>query len=255
MSDPRQPNDGGTPPSEPQDDLDPDPALGDLDDEPPEPDAEPDEPEDDQPDPDEPPPPQTRRQRQEGNRAELERQRTENAELRGRLAALEQQRQPPPDPQAQQRALEAEYERISLLNPVEQEAARHALYRRDLAQQAAVSAERSDVAAFAQLQTIEPAARRLATQVEQTVAQLRSQGITGINREGIYNYLLGQEMRQRASREGTRQRRNGEANVRRQTTRPGSGRSGVAATPGGRGREQSADDERLLRGTRVSDVM
>lgn len=253
--DPQEP--GGTPP-EPQDDDLLDTTLGDLDD-----DAPPDDqPEDEggESDPpenpdDEPAPRQSRRQRQYENRGqEVARLRDENAEMSRRLAALEgRQQQQPVDPRAQAAALEAEYERISLLNPVDQVREMHSLMRRESAATAAVAAERQDIAAFAQLQRDEPSARRLAAQVEQTVQQLRSQGINGINREGIYNYLLGQEFRTRGRQQTERQRRSGAANVARQTTRPVNGRSNTGGTPGTRRGDPDAADEALLRGTRVAD--
>ena len=242
MSDPREPQDGGGEPPV-DDELD----LGILDDDDPEPDIDPEpepEPQDaDQPeDLDEPPRRQTRRERQAGNRDRVAQLEAENAEVRRRLAEIEGTRnQPPPvDPMAEQRRMEAEYERLAMLPPQDMVREMHQMVRREFgAGLQAVSAqtlERADIAAFDALKRSSPVAARLAPQVEQTAADLRRQGVQGINREMLLAYHVGQEVLQRARGEGARQRRTGAANVARQTVRPGSGRGNMARVAGnGRG--------------------
>jgi len=94
---------------------------------------------------------------------------------------------------------------------------------------------------FENLRRDEPAARRLADQVESTLAQARQQGMNP-TREAIYNLLIGQEYRAKAQRQIKAQQRRGRNRIDSQTTRPGTRPSSV---PSQRGRTQDDSEEAI----------
>jgi hypothetical protein len=114
------------------------------------------------------------------------------------------------------------------------------------------SFDQFDTANFNQLKRSEPAAARLAPEVERVLQQQRAQGNYSFSRENIYDYLLGQETRRRATQQAGRQRTAGAGRVARQTTAPASGRGDMARAPGN-GRAADAD-ERLLRSITAEDI-
>ena len=181
-----------------------------------------------------------RRERQAAQlRREREERATERAAYEARLAALERREtQPRYDPQVQARAEQAELERIMQL-PYEQQlvALNERTERRvaaALGNTQAQIADSADRAEFRDLQRDEPAARRMAAEVERQIAEGRAQGLRGLTRVAVYNYLVGQEAREKMKKAGDRQRRTGRANIRRETTRPGVAGRSVQSAAGGR---------------------
>lgn len=220
----------------------------DIEDEPPE-----EVPEDDlAPPEDQPPPRQTRRERQEANwreraiRAEAER----DAYREVRQQAPQPQRV---DPQLQQQQRAQEYQRISMLPPEEQVAAIDRMIEQRTALGTLQAFDRADRSDFERLKSSSAAARRLGTQVEQTLAAQRAQGIYQFSREQIYHYLLGQEVANRSVEGATRQRQTGQRNVQRQTVAQRRGARGDVATSGNRARGADAD-RRLLESIRIDDL-
>jgi hypothetical protein len=100
------------------------------------------------------------------------------------------------------------------------------------------AADRIDAQEFRSIQGAEPAAKRLADRVEQTLASERSQG-RNPSRLTIYTYLLGEELRTRAATAATTQRRAGASRIAAQQTRPGNSRSTAPAPDGRRADDQS----------------
>ncbi len=257
MSDPREPVDGvATPPA------DDDPNLGEIDDldidtgEEPGDDLEIDT--DEQSQPQEVQPRPTRRERQTENwRTRAQEAEARSAEYERRLAALEtRQTAPPPDPAAEQRRMEAEYERLAMLPPQDMVRELHGLVRREFSQGlnnvALQSAERADLAEYARFMEQHPGLKRYTPQIEQTVRDLRAQGVTGINRIAIAKFHWADANLERAAVQNGRQRRQGAANVARQTVRPASGRGDLARAAGnGRGTDA---DEALLRSVTVGEI-
>jgi hypothetical protein len=255
MAGTRDPGDPGSNP-DPQlpDDPEPDEQLDDFDI--PE-DGEGDdeseeEPEELAPEPDHEPRRQTRRERQQENW----RERALRAEVERDVYARQQQ-QPrgpaPADPQQQAAALNAEYERISMLPPVEQMQAIHQLVRRENAITQLNVFDSQDRRDFQRLQDQLPSAKRLAGRVEEVLQQQRAAGVYSFSREQIFDYLIGNELRTRGRVQNERERRQGAERVRRQTTRPSGGRGDVPSR-GRRGRTQEQIDDELLR-TPIRDTM
>jgi hypothetical protein len=221
---------------------------------------EPDEPDPtDEPDPEPSPEPDPAAERRNAARrgqvhrvrAELDRERAQNADLVRRIAALEARpAQPPPDPQAQQRE-ENEF-RQSLENMLPHEAALAVAARSErrmqaqLAQVALQGFDRGDTADWRRLQTTNRAAARHAPEVERVLQQRRAMGDYTLGRRDILAYLVGQEVLSRpeaAPRPRTPR-----------TPRPASGRGDVAGTPGGQRRDQAAADIATLRGITTADI-
>lgn len=144
--------------------------------------------------------------------------------LEERLAALERRPATQIDPLEQQRREQAELERISMLPPNEQivELDRRAAQRSFALSQAqeARFADQMDRQSYRELTRGDATARRLESQVE----GLRRENPT-VAREVILNYLVGQEVRQKAAQATTRQRRAGRQAIRRETARPANARS------------------------------
>jgi len=258
VSDPREPVD--TPDLSPgDDDIDlTDVTLDEL--EPAEePDAEPDE--FDAPEPDDTQARQPTRSRDTIRqlRGRAQAAETRAQEFERRLAEVERARvpvQPQVDPlllQQRQREEEAQVQQL----PYEQQIAYwrnrdQQENNRRFAQLQLQTFDQFDTANFNQLKRSEPAAARLAPEVERVLQQQRAQGTYTFSRENIYDYLLGQETRRRATQQAGRQRTAGAGRVARQTTTPASGRGDMARAPGN-GRAADAD-ERLLRSITAEDI-
>ena len=200
------------------------------------------------------------RQRQAAQlRREREERAAEKAVYEARLAALErQQTQPRHDPQAQARAEQAEIERIMQLPYEHQQVALNERTERRLAaalrQTQAQQEDTLDQMRFERLQETTPAARRLAAEVERQLRDGRAQGIQGLTRVAVYKYLRGDEVDRKEQAAVGRQRRQGRANIRRETTRPGqAGRSAQAAAGGRRQADNSIEAVRArLKGIRLT---
>ena len=219
---------------QPEDEIEPDePAEGDQ------PDAEPAE-------PNEPLAEPARRPQGRGDQR-IRQLANNNRELRERLARLEGQLQAPihrPPPVDTEREEREFAERLRMLAP--DEAAREVGNRIEqrtnqrLLQQEIRIGDQLDRQAFSQLQRDEPAARRLANEVERVLMEERNQGRNPA-RETIYTYLAGKEMRERAGKAGAQQRREGQRRIASQTTRPGNSRSTAAAPAQRRGQGDSEE--------------
>lgn len=191
------------------------------------------------------------RTRAENTERELSTLRRELDEIRNRPA------QQPVDPYAQQRAQEAETQRLANMTYEERVDYLRAKDRQDVA--SALQgiefrmADRADKTAW-DASTRDSAARaRLSNEVERTLQAERARG-RNADREVIYKYLRGEEL-DRAEREGrgnvNRQRQAANGRVRRQTVRPVSGRGDTGRSGGG---NRMDADERLLRGITVADI-
>lgn len=192
------------------------------------------------------------RTRAETTERELSSLRRELDEIRTRTTAP-----PPVDPYAQQRAQEAENARVANMTYEEQ---RDYFRQKDRQEVASAlqgiefrMADRADKQAWESSTRDSPARLRLSAEVERTLQAERARG-RNADREVIYKYLRGEEL-DRAEREGRgsigRQRQAAQGRVRRQTTRPASGRGDTGRT--GAGNRVDAD-ERLLRGITAADI-
>jgi hypothetical protein len=197
---------------------------------------------DDSPEPEPEPEPQPRQQtRTERQMAALRRRTQEQeAELRRLREIAIARPQPAPQPQIDQAAADrAELERVAQLSYDEQ--ARYWGQRAEQRTQQAIlrqSLETKDMLdrmSFQQLQNMEPAARRLAKDVEDGLALARSRGMNP-SREEIYNLLLGQELRRKSQSQTEKQRRAGQQRVASQQVRP----QGAASSVGGGPRDRRA---------------
>ena len=202
-------------------------------------DEEIDEPETDEPEPDEPgeievelPRGRARPGRIERANARARAAEERSAALERRLAELERRPAQQFDPMAAERAHQAELERISMLPPEQQlPAALQYGERRTVAAMQAMESRTQDTLDrqhFSALQERNPTARRLASRVE----EVRRENPT-VSREVILKYLVGEEVMAKAASVTTRQRRQGRANVRRETVRGSSSRS-TEGRPNGR---------------------
>lgn len=179
-------------------------------------------------------------------RAERWRDRARSAEaersrLEERLAALERnQQQPRFDPQAAQRAHQAELERIALLPPDQQFAAlsdyNDRRYAGMMQAQEARIQDTLDRQDYERVCTTDASARRLRAEVERI-----RQTNPSVSRNVIASYLIGEEIRAKAVQAATRARRNGRAAIQRETTRPAS----AASTEGRSGRNTDDYKARL----------
>ncbi len=161
-------------------------------------------------------------------REKTERQERELARVQGQQQAYQQ---PRVDPAEQARRDQAEREQVALY-PVEQQLA----YWRDkdrreigqaLVNQQVQFGETIDKREWNAACRTDKVRSRFADRVEQALASERQAG-RNHTREEIYYALLGQEMDGKRGQQGARQRREGAARVRSQTTQPGAARSDVA---------------------------
>jgi len=166
--------------------------------------------------------------------------RREAAELRERLARLEQPRQEQPKgPSA---------EEIALMTP--QEYADYKLGQAEKRFQQTVGQiqwqtyEASDRAAFNALKATDPLATKYADEVETRLAQLRQQG-QNVDRERLLTYIIGEKARQGRTAARGKQAAAGQQRIARQQTRPGSPQR--SDTPARRGQmsEAEAREKRL----------
>lgn len=249
---------------EPEDDLDE--LLGDdLDTEPdetePEPEGEP-EPEPEGEPAAEPPPQPTRAERR--IRAQQRRLREiEDENRRLREAVLRQPAQPQvpsqPDPARQAQIDQAERERVAQLPFDEQlqywrNKDREELRRENL-QQALQTRDMLDRSNFQQIMRDRRLPARYATEVENLLVQARQNGMNP-TREWLLKTVVGGEVLSKKDREAERQRAAGRRRVASQTTRPGGAARSTAATAGGRrGKDSAAEDEALLGGITLGELL
>lgn len=196
----------------------------------------------------------TRHRRPSQNERRLQR---EARELRDRLDRLERERsQPAPvDPQAQQREEQAFWESLQYMDQAQQLRAvrdrERGLYMQGLNQVRGETLDAIDRTKFETRAENSPARRRLASEVERHIADLRRSGNYNATRDQVFHLLLGMETDQKTSAAAPRQRREAQARIERQTTRPGNSRGDVARE----GRSRMDADEAFLRRTRVGDVI
>lgn len=181
----------------------------------------------------------------------------EARELRDRLDRVERERsQPAPiDPQAQQREEQAFWDSLQYMDQAQQLRAvrdrERGLYVQGLNQVRGETLDAIDRTRFETRAENSPARKRLSSDVERHIADLRRAGNYNATRDQVFHLLLGMETDQKASAAAPRQRREARARIERETTRPGPGRGDVARE--GRGRVDA--DEAFLRRTRVGDVI
>jgi hypothetical protein len=181
----------------------------------------------------------------------------EARELRERLDRLERERsQPAPiDPQAQQREEQAFWESLQYMDQGQQLRAvrdrERGLYVQGLNQVRGETLDAIDRTRFETRAENSPARRRLSSEVERHIADLRRAGNYNATRDQVFHLLLGMEVDQKANVAGPRQRAQARARVERETTRPGSSRGDVVRE----GRSRVDADEAFLRRTRVGDVI
>jgi len=159
-------------------------------------------------------------------RERLERQERELASVRGQQSV-----QPRVDPADQARRDQAEREQVALY-PVEQQLAYwREKDRREIGQalvnQQVQFGETIDRREWTAACRTDKVRQRFADRVEQTLSSERQAG-RNHTREEIYYALLGQELDGKRGQASQRQRREGAARVRSQTTQPGGARSDVA---------------------------
>jgi hypothetical protein len=180
-------------------------------------------------------PPQPRRPgREERRRAELrelrervERQDRELARVQGQV-----QQQPRVDPAELARREQLEREQVQLLAPEQQIEYWRRKDRQEFQQtlfnhqiQIGETIDKRDWDAACRTDTVRS---RFADRVEDVLRTERNAG-RNPTRETVFKYLYGEAALQQRQRQGDRQRRNGAARVRAQTTQPAGGRSDVAA--------------------------
>ena len=152
--------------------------------------------------------------REEANRAIRE-----AADLRAQL----NQRQQPPAETPEQKAA-----RFALMDPEQRVEARfneaQAANQAHLARMSAALADQTDKATFSSLAASNPLYKRVAGKVEEKLAELRRMG-QNVDREALAKYVIGEEVLKRSATAIPKQRQAGQQNIRRQTARPGAGRS------------------------------
>ncbi len=168
----------------------------------------------------------------------------ELADLRRRLDDRERQAQE--TPQQRQMRLDAmdPYERQEFLSRE-----REQRLEARIAQAEFRAEDRADKSAFDSLCARNPAAQKMAQQVEDRLAESRRNGVN-IPRESILYFLLGQRAMANAPRANGRNQARAEANRQRQTARPTSG--GRSDT---RGEGRGAVSEREARRQRLEDQL
>lgn len=195
---------------------------------------------------------QPRRERQYQNWARRAREaETRNADLERRLAALETQPRQVVDPQAVQRAQDAEYERLSMLPPDQMVRELHQLVRREVAGSHFQTQSEIDRRAFQSYLAQNPQYRRFEANVEQISQNLRAQGVNVVDRTAILDREIGRAIREGGSKALTQLTRQAASRVERQQSRPPGGRGDAGGrTANGAGRDA---DEELLRNTRLDE--
>lgn len=169
---------------------------------------------------------------------------TESRDLRERLARLEQPRQQQPQgPSAEQ---------IALMTP--QEYADHkfnaaqARFDEQLRGIQFSNYEQNDLATWRSITATDPNAARLAPTLEQRLAEMRRQG-QNVDRERLYTYLIGEEVRAKSATAKTKQAGDGQRRIQRQQTRPSGGQRSDTAPSRGKMSEAEARAKRLENAT------
>lgn len=187
----------------------------------------------------------------------------DNAELKARIARLEQaqQQRPGPDPAAQQAAEQERWQRyrqaidagqISVVDAIRDiyQHGQQTFQQQMLAQQQAIN-DRIDKQAFQSAAVGSKLHRDYAARVEQTLAAERAAGNAGVTRDAILKYLVGEDAMARAMAGAPTQRRQAAQRVAGAQARP-TGAAGDGSRPAAR-RERD-DDEALLRGITIEDI-
>jgi len=150
-----------------------------------------------------------------------------NARELADLRAQVQQRNQPAAETAEQKAA-----RFALMDPEQRVEARfneaQAASQAHLARMSAMMADQTDKATFSSLAAANPLYKRVASKVEEKLAELRRMG-QNVDREALAKYVIGEEVLKRHSSTVPQQRKVAQQNIRRQASRPGSGRSDEAA--------------------------
>lgn len=131
-----------------------------------------------------------------------------------------------------QRDSEAEYrERYALMTPEEQRADDRRRDREEMDRRLGGielrSADREDKAEFRALCAEAPHYQAIRQEVEERLQKIRATG-QNIPREALAKFIIGERAVERAGRAGSRQRKQAETRVERQTARPSGARSDVA---------------------------
>jgi hypothetical protein len=100
--------------------------------------------------------------------------------------------------------------------------------------------ESNDKAAYERLKLSDPRAKKYADEVETRLANIRKQG-QNVDRESLLKFIIGEKVFQGGGKAAAKQKKDGEAQIRRQTTKPPGGGSDVR---GGRTPETEAEARR-----------
>lgn len=113
-------------------------------------------------------------------------------------------------------------------------------FSQNLAQLQWNTQESNDKANFERLQLTDPRAKKYAAEVEERLASIRKQG-QNVDRASLLKFIVGEKVMAGGSKATTKAKKEGEAQIRRQTTKPPSGTSDVR---GGRTQESEAEARR-----------
>lgn len=146
----------------------------------------------------------------------------------------------------------AERERLALMSPEEKADYRiskaERAFEQRLAQADFRAEDRADKADFRLLCAEDKAVAAVASEVEAELVSMRSQG-RNVPREALANFIIGRRARERAKAAGTKQRRKGQEAIRRETAKPGRGRSDTASDR----RQSTRGDTQAARLARLGD--
>lgn len=102
------------------------------------------------------------------------------------------------------------------------------------------TAEANDKAAYERLKLSDPRAKKYADEVETRLDNLRKQG-QNVDRESLLKFVIGEKVFKGGGKAAAKQKKEGEAQIRRQTTKPPAGASDVR---GGRTQDSEAEARR-----------
>lgn len=102
------------------------------------------------------------------------------------------------------------------------------------------TAEANDKAAFERLQLSDPRAKKYAAEVEERLANIRKQG-QNVDRASLLKFIVGEKVMAGGAKATAKAKKEGEAQIRRQQTKPPGGSSDVR---GGRTQESAAEARR-----------
>ena len=146
-------------------------------------------------------------------------------------------------------AARAEQARLELMSPDEKYdfllRKQSADFDRKIGMLAFQQQDNADKVAFDSRCARAPYLADVAEDVERELANMRRQTGTTAPRETIAYYLLGKRAADRAAGAKTRQKKKGDANIARQTAKPGNARSDTGAGGGRRVSDQAARTKRL----------